>query len=212
MARIGNLEFAINEKYPRPYPIFYTQKRKFEIREAPPELFTITGVSSSGYLTEGELQNAMYRAIHKYHELLKKQRLVIGYRFKASTALKMNKESQGVYCGLKEGVSKKVLDFKAFTVPSHTIGIDFKVFMEIYNGKENEYFRVDSNHKQASSSKESWQYTEGMTFIDYTDQAWEFFRNIEEAMTEMVKKMSVFFDLNAEDAALLIESNQKLIG
>lgn len=212
MAKIGKFEFRIESNEPKDYPVYYTQANKFEIRGISEEFFNVTGISNCGYLTEIALNKAIHEAIPLYHESKKRQRLVIGYRCKATSELRMNKVDEGRYRGTMKGVSDKIMSFDAFTAPLLSIGIDYEVWMEIFNGKENEYYPVDKDHKVSSSFKINFQRREGMTFIEYTEENYEFFQNIGKGMQEMVKKLSLFFDMNAEDAQQLIASNQKLIG
>lgn len=213
MAKIGHVEFTIGSQYPTKFPLYYTQAHLFEVRGMPKEFFDLTGCSNAGYQTEQNLKNAIWKALPIYHERLKKQRLVIGYACYATPELTMNKVSQGSYQGSLEGISRKLKKFEAFTVPPCTIGIKYFICMEIFNGKKNEYFRVDKNHKVSSSSDMGWKAVDGMTFIDYTEEAFEFFENITKAMQKMAVQMSTFFDLDAEEAALLIETQGvKLLG
>jgi len=212
MAKVGKKEFRIGTEHPVSYPLFYTQKYGFEIRGIDEEFFNLTGVSNAGYNTEAELTEAIYKAIPKYHEFKKSERLVIAYRCKATTSLTMNSVSEGSYSGTIEGVSRKIKGFDAFTAPDCAIGIDYKIFMEVFNGKSNEYFPVDEDHKVSSVNNIHWTVLDGMTFIEYTKDNLEFFENIKKGMQELVKKMSLFFDLDSEGAQLLIQQNTKLIG
>lgn len=211
MAKIGNIEFRIGTKYPVPYQLYYTQKWKFEIRGIPEEFFDLTGCSNAGYQTEAELKKAIWEAIPKFHKLKEKQRLVIGYKAYATSELTMNKVREGSYSGYREGVSKKIKSFNGFGAPKCAVGIKYFVCMEIFNGKENEYFRVGEDHKVNHSHPMHFTAIDGVQFIDYTEGAIQFFEGITEAMKGMVTQMSTFFGLDAEKAALLIESNQKLL-
>lgn len=211
MAKIGNLEFKIGEKYPSKYGLFYTQKYKFEIRGIDPEFFELTNTNSYGYQTEADLKQAIWKAIPVYHKLKEKQRLVIGYRARATFSLTMNKVGPGSYLGRKEGCSKKIMSFEAFSAPKLAFGIDYFVCMEIFNGKENEYFRVGEDHKVNSSNRLPYPTTEGLTFIDYNAENWAFFENIKRGMVELIKKMSTFFDLDSDQALLMIQQTPLLL-
>lgn len=211
MAKIGNIDFTIGEKYPKSYQLYYTQAKLFEIRGINEEFFMLTGINSWGYGTEEELKNAILEAIPKYHAQLEKKKLVIAYRCRASSVLRMNELGRGSYQGTLKGVSKKIMDFESFSSPYCSIGIDYNIYMEIFNGKENEYFRVDKDHKVASTHTIHYKDREGMTFIDYSEENIEFFESVKKGMQGMVEKMSMFFDLDSEQAQLLIESNIKLL-
>jgi hypothetical protein len=211
MAKIGSVEFTIGEKYPRKYPLYYTQNKKFEVRGIDEEFFKLTGISSSGYQTEADLNNTIHKVIPKYHELRKKQRLVIGYRCRASTPLRMNQVGSGSYRGNLEGVSNKILSFKDFNTPYCAIGIDYVIYMEIFNGKKNNYYSVNDDLKVDSVHPVSWQKIDGMTFIGYTEDNYKFFEGVKSSMQSMVQKLSLFFSLNSEEAQKLIMSNNNLL-
>lgn len=211
MAKVGNVNFKIDTEYPVSYPLYYTQKYKFEIRGIDEEFFNLTGVGNTGYSTESELTSAIRAAIPKYHEQKKRERLVIAYRCRATSSLRMNEERPGSFLGKMEGVSNKIMGFESFSAPYCSIGIDYKIYMEIFNGTTNEYFRVDEDHKVNSVNNTHWTEIEGMTFIEYTEENFKFFENIKSGMQEMVKKMSMFFDLDSEQAQLMIDTNTKLL-
>ena len=151
MAKVGKLKLCIGSKYPQEYPLFYTQAKKFEVRGVTPDLFNITGAQSFGYDTENHIREAMYVAAEKYHQLKTKQRLVIGYSCKASSTLRMTEVHRGHYHGTAAGVSRKIKDFNSFKTPYCTVGIEYNVYMEVFNGKENQYFTVNAELEQENN-------------------------------------------------------------
>jgi len=209
MAKIGNIEFTIGSKYPKSYPLYYTQKYKFEIRGVDEEFFHLTKTSNMGYSTEQDLKLAMYEAIPIYHKLKEEQRLVILYRCSASTALRMNKTGRGSYTGLLPEVSRKITSING--APYCTVGIDYEVYMEIFNGKDFEYYEVGEDMEVVSSHKETWNRVSGFSIMEYTPENLEFFNNIKSSMQEMVRKLSTFFGLDAEQAQLMIQDNLKIL-
>lgn len=207
MPKVGTLDYTINTEYPQSYELWYSQKKKFEIKGVDEEFFNLTGILPYFHNTEQELHTAILCAITVYREKKKAQRLVIGYLCQTSNVLRMNEEKRGRYQGTLPGVSSKIGDLE-WNVPYCSIGITYNVYLEIADGHKNTYYEVDDNMKaKAVAFRPDSQYQ----FIDYSEERYQFFENIKSGMQGMVQKMSMFFDLDSEQATMLIESTPNLL-
>lgn len=208
MARIGKLRFKVTTPYPTEYPIFYTQKKGFEVRELPDDFQAVTKVKTYGYATESVLENAIAVGCRDYRDAKKSQKLVIVYSAKTSPILRMNRVKKGSYQGMLSGVSNNIGGFSQFSMPLCTLGVDYEIFMQVDDGADPKYFSVDDNLEIVGQANV---HMHEKLMMDYTEERHFFFENITAAMRDVVRKLSKFFDLEAENAALFIDNNTKLL-
>ncbi|NBC24677.1 MAG: hypothetical protein GVX78_03580 [Bacteroidetes bacterium] len=210
MPRVGKVNLRYKEKHGTEHTIWYTQKKKFEIRDLPDEIISMTDFYPSRYATEEALIKDARAACRKYRELIKTRRRVILYKCNASAALRMNKVGHGHYSGTLKGVSKKIRDFNSHSMPLASIGIEWKVCDVVDDGASQEYFEVtdiDTGEVSQFSFRKAREYQ----VMEFTQERYEFFQGILKAMQGMVRDLSNFFGADPEKAALMIENNQQLL-
>lgn len=211
MPKVGKIKLVIEgSSWGNEYPLFYTQKRGFELRDLPEDFINLTGVKTYGYTTESALRDAMYPAAQSYKELSTKRRKVIVYICRASEELTMNKIDKGHYQGTRIGVSKKIarFDFSQFNCLSQ-FGIDFEIMYEVSRSDGVTYYNIDKNGIQKSHGRAL---SREFQVIEWTQQREDFFASIVNAMQNLVLQLSTFFDKNAEQAIQFIDTKQKLLG
>lgn len=210
MPRVSKVDLKYDSKYGKTHDIWYTQKKKFEIRDLPSELLKLTDFHPSHYATEKSLVKDARKACIKYRELKTTERKVILYRCNASSHLTMNCVKHGRhYNGMLPGVSENIKGFNHSSgIPLSTIGITYKICKVVDDGADPEYYKLDHETGEIHGSKFK---PNGYQEIEYTEERHQFFINIVESMKKMVKEMSRFFDADPEKAIKLIENNNKLL-
>ena len=210
MPKITTIELNFDSTGPKKYDIWYTSKDGFEVRGLPYEFRQVTGLGvSKWYNTEAQLHGDLREAVTRYRDMKRNSRLIILYKCSASTALRMNRTSEGHYSGQLNGISRKIGDFRGMSMPLATVGIDFQVANLEDDGVTKVYRRVDMDTREA---RQKMEVSSEFQVMEFTEERYQFFLDMVSNMQNMVRKLSLFFDADPEKAALFIESNQKLIG
>lgn len=212
MPRVSKVDLKYDSKWGKTHDIWYTQKAKFEIRDLPSELLSLTELRPTRYATEEALIKDAKAACRKYRELKKTERKVILYKCLASSHLTMNCVKFGShYQGRLPGVSKKIRGFNSGNgIPLATVGISYMICKVIDDGADPEYYKINPETGEIKGYK--FKNPRSYQEMEYTEERHQFFIQVTESMKRMVKEMSKFFGAEPEKAIKLIENNKKLLG
>lgn len=209
MPKVSKIKLYIKSQWGEDYEVHYNAKGAplFSVKGLPEDFTRVTSVCTYGFTTESELDTQIHRAITEYKNLKKTERKVIIYKSSATAELTMNKEREGSYTGMLSGISKK-LDSFANGAETASFGITYQIMIEVDHVNKKQYHPIkqDGSLGYARSIRDKEQ------IMDWSQEREDFFKNIYSSMREMVLKISQFIDKEPKDVALLIESNQKLLG
>lgn len=168
--------------------IHYTRERQFFYRGIPEEVLAITQFRNQHYASERELTQALRIALEEYHEKVKTQRKMILYSLYGSSTLVMNRIEQGMYCGVKDNVSRK---FQTTSSAKYLFGFDFDIVLEVSAQKIEYYFMNDEG---IACNRMIRPLGCTMHLIEWTPQREHFFRDMAAQMQKLVLSVSEFFD------------------
>lgn len=209
MPKIGNINLKYQGDAYITHEIHYRQGEGFSIKGFSDEFIGITGFNTYGYQTEHDLVNTVEAACRKYRELKTTAKWVILYKCEASSELRMNKIKEGEFHGLLQGVSNKIGNDTTLGGCLAAFGIDYIIAQVIDDGVKKKFYKIDKLTKKVSE----WEVKTVKNYqeMDYTEEREQFFLNIIEKMKKIVVSASRFFGEDPEKAAMLIESNLKII-
>jgi hypothetical protein len=212
MAKVGNVEFYIKGELRR-FELHYSQRDGFRAKDFPDEITRMAGTYSSGYATEGQLKDSLFKAIEKYHELISKERKIIAYSIMLPAEMKMNKTGEGSYSGYRPEVPKK-LHYRLRDSPLGFYGfgflIDYKVYAEIEsNGLT--YYKINSDGTKGYKDN-NFDKNKNLV-MDWSEEREAFFKGLHASTKAMVDKMLAFFGKEDDELLGLIDAGgQKLLG
>ena len=135
MPKVSKFEMYIGGKF-YVFPIFYTQKYLFEVKEFPTDVVRYTKVNLYGYSTERSLIDSLRNAVRTFEDETKHSRKVIAYTFKASRPLTHSAGTQisanSHSLVRKPQISKKLGDLKEGYSSSSNFGVSlvYKILLE----------------------------------------------------------------------------------
>lgn len=210
MPKVSNLKLFIKSQWGEYYEVHYNAKKAplFSIKGLPEDFTDVTEVRTYGYATESELQRTIEKALIIYKKDKESSRKVIIYKSSATSELTHSKaELENCYYGIFPGVSKKLGSF-GHGAEIASFGISYKIMMEVDKTNKKEYHTIKKDGLLGYGTELST----NEQVMEWTEEREVFFCNLYESMRKLVLQISVFIDKDAEEAAMLISNNNKLLG
>lgn len=189
---------------------YYSRKKGFYPKGLPAEVATFCDRRLSGFSNESALDDAIREALHKYHSFKKQARKVIAFHVILSTPLGMVKDGPGSYCGHKGWVPDNMKrgslrgESGLTDVDGYGFLISWQILFEEKAAKVNYYdvcedgtkgFKEHIGHRQV---------------IDWTPEREASFKEIDNSLEEMVKKIAAVFG-NEKKILGMLDSGVKLL-
>jgi hypothetical protein len=121
----------------------------------------------------------------------------------------MNKVDRG-YCGFRNEIVRKALSNKGtLGLNGLSIEIDYGIYNKIDTAGKIKYYKV--NEKTGIQDKFEDTNCSKYDCIEYTDERYQFFQEIEESMKTLVDRLANFFGSDSDEIVKMIDNKIKLI-
>ncbi len=170
-------------------PFYYTSTKGFFAKGIPQDIRSVTETFYEANDSEDELYRKLEDGFKKYHDFIATSRKVIGYRVHLSTDLLMNKTGLGSWQGTQSWVPKSfsrrgsINDRMPF---GYGFVINWEIWMEV-SGEDKQYHPINAD---GTLGHPEHRIEEKYEIIDWTPDRERAFQNIDEALTNMVKKLA----------------------
>lgn len=188
MPKICSKFFTINSEHVS-VDIFYNQKKHFFAIGIPKDVTRLSRGHDdlSGFETENDLYREIRAVLDIYHDKIKKTKKVIAYSLGMTTETCMKKTGRGMWEGYKDWVpdTLKTRSDRFFgNTDGYGFSIDWDVLLEI-RAKETTYHGINEDGSIGHVA-----HLGERLIIDWTQEREDAFREIANALVEMVKKIS----------------------
>ena len=208
MPKVSNVRIRIDNEI-QSFDIHYNKKDCFHVKNFPSSVLQFTdkhnGLVTANFQTEHELKNSLHECVNRYHEAMTCTRKVIRYKLYASTEIRMNKNDDHSWYGVRPGINKNIAGIDGHHTPDYAIGFDYSILLETKsNGLK--YNEIKSDGSIGCSINV---YPDDI-IIDWTIDRELAFQILSDGMYKLMRKISGALG-DKEDALKFLDSKVKLI-